>query len=278
MINTHAPTEPSSEELVRQMTMQNMQFQQETRASIQRQESSIQNLTTQMGQMATSLNTLQSQNFDKLPSQTVLNPRNVSAITLRSGKQTEVPTPRKDFVLKKKHDASKRNKYVLEENKNTTRETHANKPSSSAAQQPFSIPLPFPPKIISTKKMGNMEELDKDLLDTFRKVEVNIYLLDAIKQIPRYAKFLKELCTHKRKLKGNERINMGRNVSAMIGIRQQSDLFVQVQAATKPSFAIFFPSVLKAPDWTPPFDLECDIAVYALGTVLASYEFDFLPP
>ncbi|KAF1894409.1 hypothetical protein Lal_00027106 [Lupinus albus] len=59
---------------------------------------------------------------------------------------------------------------------------------------------------------------------------------------------------------------------------QQSDLFVQVQAATKPSFATFFLSVLQAPDWTPPFDHECDIAVYALGTVLASYEFDFLPP
>ncbi|KAF1872126.1 hypothetical protein Lal_00033779, partial [Lupinus albus] len=62
------------------------------------------------------------------------------------------------------------------------------------------------------------------------------------------------------------------------GIRQQSDLFVQVQAATKPSFATFFLSVLQAPDWTPPFDLECDIVVYVLGTVLASYEFDFLPP
>ncbi|KAF1892995.1 hypothetical protein Lal_00024133 [Lupinus albus] len=141
MINNPAPTEPSLEELVRHMTMQNMQFQQETKAEIQRQECSIQNLTTQMGQMATSLNTLQSQNSDKLPSQTVLNPRNVSAITLRSGKQTEVPTPRIDFGLQKEHDASKRNKSVLEENENTTRETHANQPSSSVAQQPFSIPL-----------------------------------------------------------------------------------------------------------------------------------------
>ncbi|KAF1878112.1 hypothetical protein Lal_00015098 [Lupinus albus] len=44
-----------------------------------------------------------------------------------------------------------------------------------------------------------------------------------------------------------------------------------VQAATKPSFATFFPSVLQAPDWTPPFDLECDIVVYALGTVLATH-------
>ncbi|KAF1892802.1 hypothetical protein Lal_00035446 [Lupinus albus] len=62
------------------------------------------------------------------------------------------------------------------------------------------------------------------------------------------------------------------------GIRQQSGLFVKVQVATKPSFATFFPSILQAPDWTPPFDLECDILVYALGTVLASYEFDLLPP
>ncbi|KAF1881590.1 hypothetical protein Lal_00039806 [Lupinus albus] len=76
MINNTGPAEPSLEELVRQMAMQNMQFQQETRASIQRQESSIQNLTTQMGQMATSLNTFQSQNSYNLPSQTVLNPRN----------------------------------------------------------------------------------------------------------------------------------------------------------------------------------------------------------
>nr|KYP33483.1 hypothetical protein KK1_045656 [Cajanus cajan] len=62
-----------------------------------------------------------------------------------------------------------------------------------------------------------MEEVDKEILETFRKVEVNIPLLDAIKQILRYAKFLKELCTHKRKMKGNERISMGRNVSALIG-------------------------------------------------------------
>nr|KYP32977.1 hypothetical protein KK1_046228 [Cajanus cajan] len=62
-----------------------------------------------------------------------------------------------------------------------------------------------------------MEEVDKEILETFRKVEVNIPLLDAIKQIPRYVKFLKELCTHKRNLKGNERISMGRNVSMVIG-------------------------------------------------------------
>ncbi|RDY02130.1 hypothetical protein CR513_14462, partial [Mucuna pruriens] len=33
----------------------------------------------------------------------------------------------------------------------------------------------------------------------FHKVEINIPLLDAIKQIPKYKKFHKELCVHKRK-------------------------------------------------------------------------------
>ncbi|RDY03367.1 hypothetical protein CR513_13062, partial [Mucuna pruriens] len=36
------------------------------------------------------------------------------------------------------------------------------------------------------------------------KVEINIPLLDPIKQVPKYAKFLKELCIHKRKkMKGS---------------------------------------------------------------------------
>ncbi|XP_023750593.2 uncharacterized protein LOC111898943 [Lactuca sativa] len=34
--------------------------------------------------------------------------------------------------------------------------------------------------------------------------------------IPRYAKFLKELCTNKRKLKGNEKISMNENASAVL--------------------------------------------------------------
>ncbi|RDX93698.1 Retrovirus-related Pol polyprotein, partial [Mucuna pruriens] len=57
------------------------------------------------------------------------------------------------------------------------------------------VPLPFPSQIISARKPESNEEL----LRMFRKVEINIPLLDAIKQIPKYAKFLKELCVHKRR-------------------------------------------------------------------------------
>ena len=45
---------------------------------------------------------------------------------------------------------------------------------------------------------------------------MNIPLLNAIKQVPRYAKFLKELCTNKRKLRGNETISMSENVSVVL--------------------------------------------------------------
>ena len=59
-------------------------------------------------------------------------------------------------------------------------------------------------------------EKEKEILDVFRKIEVNIPLLEAIKQVPKYAKFLKNLCTHKRKLKGDERVAVGENVSAIL--------------------------------------------------------------
>lgn len=41
------------------------------------------------------------------------------------------------------------------------------------------------------------ETIDKELWELFRKVEMNIPLIKAIRQILGYAKFLKELCTNK---------------------------------------------------------------------------------
>ena len=71
---------------------------------------------------------------------------------------------------------------------------------------------PFLERFSKSKK----EEEEKEILETFCKIEVNIPLLDAIKQVPRYAKFLKELCTNKDKLRGNERVIVGKNVSKIL--------------------------------------------------------------
>ncbi|CAN6679455.1 unnamed protein product [Malus baccata var. baccata] len=76
----------------------------------------------------------------------------------------------------------------------------------------FPSNVPFPSRFMQTKK----EEVEKDILETFRKVQVKIPLLDAIKQVPRYAKFLKELCTTRKRMSTKEVVKVGENVSAIL--------------------------------------------------------------
>ncbi|XP_070682439.1 uncharacterized protein [Malus domestica] len=72
--------------------------------------------------------------------------------------------------------------------------------SNSIPTNDFPLNVLFPSRFKHTKK----EEAEKDILETFRKVQVNIPLLDAMKQVPRYAKFLKELCTTRKKISTKE--------------------------------------------------------------------------
>ncbi|KAB2600122.1 S ribonuclease [Pyrus ussuriensis x Pyrus communis] len=68
------------------------------------------------------------------------------------------------------------------------------------------------PLFLQTKN----EEDEKDILETFRKVHVNIPLLDAIKQIPKYAKFLKKICTTRKRIREKEVVHVSENVSAIL--------------------------------------------------------------
>ena len=55
-------------------------------------------------------------------------------------------------------------------------------------------PIPYPHRLRAPKKVNNHSEI----CELFKQVKVNIPLSDAIKKIPSYAKFLKDLCTVKR--------------------------------------------------------------------------------
>ena len=59
-----------------------------------------------------------------------------------------------------------------------------------------SMPPPFPQALKGKKRAFNQTKI----LEVLRQVKVNIPLLDMIKQVPTYAKFLKDLCTLKRGL------------------------------------------------------------------------------
>ena len=73
-------------------------------------------------------------------------------------------------------------------------------------------PAPYPHRLRAPKKVNNHSKISK----LFKRVKVNIPLLDAIKQIPSYAKFLKDLCTMKRKLGVNKDAFMTEQSTSLI--------------------------------------------------------------
>ena len=75
-----------------------------------------------------------------------------------------------------------------------------------------SVPPPFPQALKGKRLMNNTSEI----FEVLKQVKVNIPLLDMIKQVPTYAKFLKDLCTVKRGLNVNKKAFLTEQVSAII--------------------------------------------------------------
>jgi len=158
----------------------------------------------------TIVSNLQAQMQNRLPSQPYPNPKeNVSAMTLRSRK--ELKEPRKSRELEPELEV-KGAELELDTNFNLTTKTIGEK-----KREPFKPISPFPSRFRSPT--SKVDKANQEILETFREVEINIPLLDAIKQVPCYAKFLKELCTPKRKLVGNEKVSVGENVSAVFQMK-----------------------------------------------------------
>ncbi|CAN6677828.1 unnamed protein product [Malus baccata var. baccata] len=187
---------------------------------MQTRDKKVDKLEKKVGQIAEFMGLFREQG--KLPSSTVVNPKGgfefAKAIMLRSGKQVRTAPP------PSKSAPNKVEELIIEEEEQglpTARKEvplpqvpMAPKPSNlpnkgknvsnSIPTNDFPLNVPFPSRFKQTKK----EEAEKDILETFRKVQVNIPLLDAIKQVPRYAKFLKELCTTRRRISKKEVIQV----------------------------------------------------------------------
>ena len=74
------------------------------------------------------------------------------------------------------------------------------------------MPPPFPQALRSKKKVSQQA----GILEVMRQVKVNIPLLDIIKQVSAYAKFLKDLCTIKKGLGIEKKAFLTEQVSAII--------------------------------------------------------------
>jgi len=238
-VPTQAPPQPAqtssgntldNDTLLKLLT--NLSQGQENQAkAMQNQDKRVDQLEKQIGQIAEFVGQFRDQG--KLPSSTIPNPKGgfetANAITLRSGKEVgTTPQPPKsseeedEKLQHEEEEASKPTARVQTPLPQLPRDINAPNSSHSATKGKLGSKLinsnfvppnvPFPSRFLQSTK----EEEEKDVLETFRKVQVNIPLLDAIKQIPKYAKFLKKLCTTRKHIQEKEVVHVSENVSAIL--------------------------------------------------------------
>ncbi|XP_062026440.1 uncharacterized protein LOC133742774 [Rosa rugosa] len=76
--------------------------------------------------------------------------------------------------------------------------------------------LPYPQVKRAQDQKKRKETQKQEFIELFKSVNINIPLLNAIKQVPAYAKCLKDMCTNKRKFVENEDIYLSEQVSAVL--------------------------------------------------------------
>ncbi|KAL6579505.1 hypothetical protein OROMI_009721 [Orobanche minor] len=197
---TTVPKKPSLEDTLQQFMQSTQQIFQSTQQAVQSNSQAISKLETQIGQLAT---TLAEREKGKFPSQSFPNPKGQyevnssnaevqSITTLRSGKEIQKP----DFDPEEKSNKPQVSKSE----------------DSKEKEKPYVPKAPFPERLISKDKSSQY----KDILEIFKQVRINIPFLDAIKQVPAYSKFLKDLCTVKRKTNVPRKAFLAEHVSSII--------------------------------------------------------------
>ncbi|CAN6580777.1 unnamed protein product [Malus baccata var. baccata] len=195
-----------------------------TQSHQQKTDKAIENLERQMSQLASLMG--QQHQPGRLPSQTVVNPNveQMNVVTLRSGKKVFEQSRMQKRTRKDTIEQGELQTKNLEQDEASTetekspKDTELNKKDSDKVskevQNSFNscVSIPFPRRFMKSKK----DQTDKEILDTFRKVQVNLPLLDAIKQVPKYAKFLKELYTNKRRFNDQETVALSEELSAVL--------------------------------------------------------------
>ena len=154
---------------------------------------------------------LEVQERGRFPSQTLPNPKGIhevgssnssgmdevkAIITLRSGKEVDQPMPKPVEESRQGEELHSEHILLKEDSKK------------------YSLPPPFPQALRGKKKSQQA-----GILEVLRQVKVNIPLLDIIKQVPAYAKFLKDLCTIKKGLGIEKKAFLTKQVSAIIQSR-----------------------------------------------------------
>jgi hypothetical protein len=163
----------------------------------------IAKIETQIGQIASHLGEREK---GKFPSQPVPNPKALtienssnfshgheqvqSIVTLRSGGQVDnkVGQEEEDLVMPQSKESGRDKEGEVEPSRAI--------PTVEDPPRSFVPKAPYPERLRASKKKNAQFA---EIMEVFKQVQINIPFLDAIQQVPSYAKFLKDLVTVKRK-------------------------------------------------------------------------------
>ncbi|KAL0284340.1 UNVERIFIED_CONTAM: hypothetical protein Sradi_7201700 [Sesamum radiatum] len=168
-----------------------------TDTRFQNQDASIRNIEMQLGQLVSMVS---GRREGQLPSDTEKNPKEqVNAVTLKNGKTLGEEPPRKQ--MEETPDQEK--EELKEETKGSPLKLNVD-----------TIPpyIPYPKRVLK----ANLDKQFGKFLEIFKKIHVNIPLIDALSQMPSYAKFLKEVISNKRKWENGETVKLNEECSAIL--------------------------------------------------------------
>src|SRR3954468_3906270 len=182
---------------IEKMAAQYSQFQEETRSNLRNTGASIKNMEIQMSQIAQQMTNTQPQGA--LPSATVTNPRDnnhVNVVTTRRNKSKETHEKNSD-----EEDMLIEVDVEIKENEVVRKEVIGEEGvvKEKVATPKPAVRLPFPTR---NKKKEQHEKNFEKFLEMFKKLELNIPFLEALEQMPTYAKFLKDIISKKRTING----------------------------------------------------------------------------
>ena len=185
----------------------------------------LNDVRSQITKLASSMRNFQ-QEKGKLPSQTIQNPQGQNSVgasgpsdgtfehckaitTLRSGKIIEKTIQPKETIQDVQNEPLRDDEVSDKPHVPRADVVDVEPEKDKASHVP---PSPYPHRLRAPKKVNNHSKI----YELFKQAKLNIPLLDAIKQIQSYSKFLKDLCTVKIKLCVNKDAFMTEQSTSLI--------------------------------------------------------------
>ncbi|XP_021771500.1 uncharacterized protein LOC110735621 [Chenopodium quinoa] len=209
--NAQQPMQPQPQKSSLEVTLES--FITATNSAIQHQNSSIQQLQAQSKLMENQISQLANQFNQALkipgtfPGQIEQPQRaQMNFVALRSGRQLDDP-PTMEPSREVNEEAEARKKEVED-----ARVEEASKEPPPKPLSPYVPKIPFSQRLAQAK----LEKKFSKFLDILKKLHINIPFLDAISEMPSYAKILKDMLSNKRKLEENTTVALNAECSAIL--------------------------------------------------------------